>query len=143
MSADNKSGFLQAAMARKVEQGNLSGAGKGMPRRTVTFTMDYAVCVPGIFEEDFEITLGALTPRLELEASRQSKGDPTTMAFVMAKLSIVSGNGDSLSQAKGEADFLWEALDQGGRQILVAMFAKIGAPDEDALGKAEESASVG
>ena len=139
----NKSGFLAAAMERKVEAGNLNGPGKGMPRRTLTFTMDHTVCVPGIFDEDFEITLGALTPRLELDASKQSKGDPTTMAFVMAKLSIMEVNGEPVSGGRGQSEFLWEALDQGGRQILVAMFSKIGAPDEDALGKAEGSVTLG
>lgn len=139
----SKSGFLAAAMERKVESGNLTGAGKGMPRRTLTFTMDHTVCVPGIFEEDFEITVGALTPRLELEASKQAKGDPTTMAFLMAKLSVMQVNGDTVSAGRGQLEFLWEALDQGGRQIVVAMFSKIGAPDEDALGKAEESVTLG
>jgi len=105
--------------------------------------MDHTVCVPGIFDEDFEITLGALTPRLELDASKQSKGDPTTMAFVMAKLSIMEVNGEPVSGGRGQSEFLWEALDQGGRQILVAMFSKIGAPDEDALGKAEGSVTLG
>ncbi len=113
-----------------------------MPRRTLTFIVDHTLCVPGIFEEDFELTLGALTPRLEIEASKAAKGDPTTMAFGMARLSIMAVNGERVSSAKGENDFLWQALDQGGRQLVVAMFAKM-SPDEEAVGKAEASLRLG
>lgn len=134
------SDFLAAAMSRVTEQGDLSGTGgQKMPRRKLTFLVDHTMCVPGVFEEDFTLTLGSLTPRLELEASKGAKGDPTIMAYAMARLSIMAINGEPLRTAKGEAEFLWEALDAAGRQLVVAMFSKLGTVDDESMGKAEES----
>ncbi len=113
-----------------------------MPRKQISFTVDHSLCMPDVFDTDFEITLQSLTSRAEMQAARESKGDPTAMAFLMAKASVVAVDGEPVDAGKGEDDFLWEALDQGGRQLVVSMFAKVGTPDDDSAGKAEASLKV-
>src|SRR5688572_18161680 len=58
--------FLQSVFARFSSVGG--GAPPPMPRRYWSFIMDAAACTPGVFDRDFEITCGALTPDLELRA---------------------------------------------------------------------------
>lgn len=144
MSSGEKkaTGALRRAYENHTQKGNLAGGVKTLPRRMVTFTLDCTVCAPGVFDEDLEITLGSLTPAMELEAANRSKGDPTSMAFHMARLSIQSVNGDPVSQSDGLDEWLWAALDQGGRQLVVGMFAKIGTPDPDAVGKASATVRI-
>jgi hypothetical protein len=108
----------------------------------ITFTLDHTVCAPGVFDEDLEITLGSLTPSMELEAANRSKGDPTSMAFLMARMSILSVDGDPVTASDGMDEWLWAALDQGGRQLTVAMFARIGTPDPEAVGKASSTLRI-
>lgn len=129
-------GTLRRAYEAMTQRGNLGPGVKGLPRRMVTFTIDPSVCAPGVFENDIQVTLGSLTPAMELEAANRSKGEPTTMAFLMARMSIMEVDGDPLTSADGMDDFFWAALDQGGRQMVVAMFARIGTPDPEAMGKA-------
>lgn len=109
------------------------GAARPLPRRFATFTIDASVCVPGVFAEDFDLTLGSLTPELELQAAAKSGGDPVGMAFHMARLAMVAVNGEPIGP--GADDFLWSALGTGGRQLVTGMFAKL-TGDEGAQGKA-------
>ena len=134
-----------SALKKAYAQGTSEGGGRNfskMPRKKISFTVDHSLCMPDVFESDFEITLQSLTSRAEMKAARDSKGDPTAMAFLMAKASIVAVDGEAVDETNGEDEFLWEALDQGGRQLVVSMFAKVGTPDDDSAGKAEASLKV-
>ena len=133
---------MRRAFEGHTQRGNMAGGVKALPRRLITFTLDHGACAPGVFEADLEITLGSLTPAMELEAANRSKGDPTTMAFTMARMSLLSVDGDPLVQAEGMDEWFWAALDQGGRQLVVAMFARIGTPDMDAMGKAQATVKI-
>ncbi|MFW6087403.1 MAG: hypothetical protein ACODAG_09370, partial [Myxococcota bacterium] len=81
-------GFLDAVF--KQATGEMS-AGRSardrLPRRYVTFVMDADSCAPGIFPEDFEITLESLASQQEVEAARAAQGDPTSMAYHLARSS--------------------------------------------------------
>lgn len=132
------------ASLRSVFDRNTTSLGGGearkLPRRMLTFTVDADCCAPGIFDEDFELTLGSLTPTMELEAAREAKGDPATMAMIMARKSLVQFNGEAIEA--GQDEWLWVALDSGGRQLVMAMFVNVGTPGEVALGKATASLRV-
>src|SRR5690606_17546735 len=129
-----------AAMARTVVENRL--AKPVMPRRLVTFVMDAGACVPGLFDEDFEITLGGLTAEMELEAAQAARGQVASLAFHYARLSLYAVNGKPLDASKLEPDWLWQALGTGGRQIVAGMFAEACMPDEAAQGKARRSLRV-
>lgn len=104
-----------------------------LPQQHVTFTMAASGCVPGVFAEDFDITLRAITPALELEAMRAANGEMMAMAFEMARRSIVAFNGAPVPA--GMDEWLWVALGTGGRQIVTGMFARL-TGSEEAQGKA-------
>ena len=104
--------------------------------------MDASVCAPGVFDEDFEVTLRALTSAEELAAARGSKGDVTVMALDMAKRSIHAIDGEVVDRSRGQDEWLWGVIGSGGRQLITAMFANIGTPGEAALGKAMASIKV-
>lgn len=114
-----------------------------VPRRVIEFTMDHTLCAPGVFEEDFDVELIGLTPGDELAAARESKGDVTVMAMSMARRSLSKVNGQAIDRSTGMDEWLWQNLGSGGRQLVVAMFAWVGTPTEDALGKAQTSLRIG
>jgi len=134
-------GTLTAAWDRSTK--GLGDRRADVPRREITFTIDHTVCAPGIFEEDFEITLSALTSADELAAARASKGEVTVMALDMARRSIVAVDGEPLDRSRGQDEWLWQVLGGGGRQLVAAMFAQVGTPGEAALGKALETLRIG
>lgn len=113
-----------------------------VPRREITFTMDHTLCAPGTFEEDFEVTLRALTSGEELAAARTSKGDVTVMALEMAKRSVYAVDGEPLDRGRGQDEWFWSVIGSGGRQLVTALFAHVGTPGEAALGKAMASIKV-
>lgn len=131
---------LKRAYAKATTEG---GAGhSGIARKKITFTLDHSVCAPGVFDADLEVTVQSLSAAQELQAAKSAKGDATVMAFEMAKLSVLAVDGEALDPSIGEDEFFWEALDQGGRQLVVGMFARVGTPDDEAAGKAEASLKV-
>jgi hypothetical protein len=127
-------GALKRAMGKMVQENRL--ARPVMPRRMVTFTVDAAVCAPGVFDADFDLTIGGLTSAMELEAAQKAKGEVASLAFHYARLSLVAVNGVPLNAADLEPEWLWEALGTGGRQLVAGMFASHAFPDADAQGKA-------
>lgn len=117
------------------------GQPRKLPQREVSFTVDASICAPGVFREDFTITLRSLTPSDELAAAQKSGGDPMKLALTMAMASIHAFDGKVLDQAKRE--FLWAALDQAGRNVVVSQFGALGSPGEDAMAKTLASLVVG
>lgn len=117
-----------------------AGGARSVPRRKLAFVVDHTVCAPGVFDEDFELGLVSLSPDQELAAARESKGDAATMAMMMARKSLATFNGAPIEP--GEDEWLWQALDAPGRQLVMAMFVNIGTPGEAVLGKAIKSLIV-
>lgn len=133
-----------SALKKAYQKATSENGGKrtGLPRKRITFTVEAEACAPGVFDEDFEVTVQSLSAGEEMLAAKAARGDATVMAFEMAKLAIVEVDGEPLDRASGEDEFLWEALDQAGRQLVVGMFTRVGTPDDDAAGKAEASLKV-
>lgn len=134
-------GALRAAMERNTS-GNSLGSVRGLPRRRVTFTIDKDACAPGVFDDDLDVTLLSLNSDTELKAIRDCKGDPTSLAFLLARASIHAVNGEPLNDAEGEREWFWEALGNGGRTIVVSMFGQFGTADAESQGKALRSLRV-
>lgn len=135
-------GALQRAFERSTKSIS-DGSRQSLPRKEVTFVVDHTVCAAGVFDEDFELTLRSLTSQDELAAARACKGDVTVMAMLMARNSLHALNGAMLDRGLGQDEWLWNVLDAGGRQLVVMMFANVGAPGEAALGKALASVTMG
>lgn len=131
---------LQAIFERSTAPLSTGGGPRALPRRTITFVVDHTLCAPGVFAEDFELTLASLTPELELEAVNAS-GTSAAMGFEMARRTIVAFNGQALGA--GQDEWLWRALDQGGRQLVVVMYAELGTAREEVAGKAKASLRFG
>ena len=142
---DKKEARRKGAFAEAFERGTqVNGEGmKGsmeLPRHRGTFTIDHAICSPGSFDEDFELTIQALSAGEEMKACKGAEGDATTLAFSMAKAAICAFNEERLSSIKVE--WLWERLGPAGRQLVTAMFAQIGMADPESMGKASASLRV-
>lgn len=120
--------------------GTSLASARPLPRRRVSFMVDASICAPGVFEEDFEITLASLTPAAELEAIAAAKGDSISMAFTMARGAIEAVNGAPVGP--GQDEWLWQALDVGGRQVVVGMFAELTGTSAGAAGKARATLRV-
>jgi hypothetical protein len=113
---------LKSAMSRT--GGDSLASSKGMPRRQATFPVLATECAPGIFDEDFELTIRSLPSHVELEQSRRARGDSNVLGHLFARASIHAMNGQVLDVNEGELDWLWEALSSSGRQLVMGMFAK-------------------
>lgn len=137
-----KRGILSRAYELSTRGTGTLSSYKGLPRRMITFTMDHTACLPGVFDADFEVTLGGLTPDIESRAINQSKGEPTMMAMNFAKLSIMSVDGEPITEGDGKDDWFWNAIGPAGRQIVIGMFARIGTADGEAMGKAEATVKI-
>lgn len=111
-----------------------------LPRRRVSFFVDHTVCAPGVFAEDFELTLASLTPADELRAIAEAKGDSISMAFTMARHAMEAVNGSPIPP--GVDEWLWSALDVGGRQLVTGMFAELTGTASGAAGKARRTLRV-
>ena len=116
--------------------GDTIGSMKGVPRRRVTFPMPAESCAPGLFDDDFEITVESLSSRVELEAAKKAKADPASISMWFAYYSIVAVNGEPLDDGAGERDLFWEALGTSGRQIVMGVFAQTCMGDLASMGKA-------
>lgn len=141
---NNRPSALEEAFERYTQELSAAGGtlgGPQLPRRSITFTVDHTVCAPGVFEEDFELTLRTLTPAQELQAARSAGGDAVAMGFAMAQASLYAVDGQPLDQAHRE--FLWQVLDQAGRNLVVQIYTQLGTPSEEAAGKARGSLRVG
>ncbi len=135
---DRDPGLLARVMAKTTVENRLTKP--VMPRRRVTFLMDAGTCAPGLFDDDFELTIGGLTAAMELEAAQKAKGEIASLAFHYARLSLMAVNGKAL--APMESEWLWEALGTGGRQIVAGVFAQFAMPDGDAQGKAVRTMQI-
>jgi hypothetical protein len=128
------------AFERAYQRSTTSG---GVLRRTATFLVDHAQCSPGAFFEDFELTIGSLTSALEYQATKASQADQNSLPFHMARLSVIAFNGVKVEPASAKGEWLWEALGQAGRMIVVSVFGQTCVPADGAVGKAIRSLRLG
>jgi hypothetical protein len=132
---------LDEAFERFTSKMSDGGMPEQMPRRTVRFTVPAAACAPGVFKSGLEITLRSLTPEDELRAARGCDADPVKMALAMALMSLYQFQGEDLSGPKRE--FLWRALDQAGRNLVVKRFGELGTVSPEDEEKSDESVRQG
>lgn len=134
---------LQAILERSTKtasEGGEIGSG-GVPRRKLTFTVDHRV-TSGVFDEDFDLTLQALSVGQELSISSDFGADQgMALMHEMAKKTILQFDGDPIANA-GQREFLWDALGSGGRQIVLQKMAELAGPLAEAVGKANDSAKA-
>jgi hypothetical protein len=128
-------GMLKRAFERSTSS-IADGKRKTIPHRRLTFRVDHTICEPDVFDDDFELTVESLTAAAELEASRAAKGDPVTMAVMMARRSVFALNGVPIDRSRGEDEWLWNVLGTAGRNLVMSMFVHVGTPGEAAMGKA-------
>ncbi len=126
------------ALAKLMERTMTAGAaafagGSLIPRSYVTFDVDADSCSPGMFAEDISLTLESLTSGEEMKAVGSAQNGSDVM-HLQAKASIYMVNGTKIDQNARE--FLWEALGRA-RQVVILMYAEIGAAPPAALGKAQ------
>lgn len=126
-------GALASAMQRA--GGDSIGSMRGIQRRRATCVIDCGSCEPGMFDEDFELTLQSLDSATELRAAAKAKGDASQLALWMTYFALHAVNGVVIDESLGERGFLWEALG-GARQLAMGVFAKSLMPDSVAAGKA-------
>lgn len=134
-------GALKAAM-RKNTGGNTLGNVRGLPRRKVTFTISKDICAPGVFDDDFELTLVAPSSEDELRCARQTQGNASEFGMLLARNSLFAVNGEPVDHANLEHEWLWEALGNGGRNVVVGMFGQYCTADAASQGKALKSLRV-
>jgi hypothetical protein len=129
---------------QRVFQKFLAPAGDGTPppkmrMRTVSVKIWPEVCLPETFTEPFKVNMRELTSQIEIDVMTSirgtrilSDGDDdrqddsvafgSAMGMMMAKASIYGVNGRNLTP--DEINWLWDAIGQGGRTIIVQVFTE-------------------
>jgi len=114
-----------------------------LPNRTATFIFDHTICKPGAFDEDFTLTLRALSPADEIKAAQIAKGDTYATVVTMARLALHAVNGFEIDRGQLEDEQLWNDLDQAGRNLVISMWTEVGTSGSEAVGKARASLQIG
>lgn len=132
-------GTLDAVMdARLPKDGKALSRGPIFDREEITFRVSSSTCTPGVFsgpngeEQEFKLTVVALTHQEEIEATRGVK-TPTDLPFALAKKALYRFNGNILDDKK--RGFLMEAIGPKGRQIVLAGYGEVNAAGDEAMGK--------
>lgn len=116
------------------------------PRR-VSFDFDGSHGAPGVFTDedgnyvDIKITLESLDAVREVEAMKNVGENPAAVGMNLAKAMLVEVSGKRLTPE--EKDFVWEALGSTGRQMCMMASQNLGASLNAALGKYQNSFTVG
>jgi hypothetical protein len=120
-----------------------SGGPRELPRSSLTFTMEAALCTPGVFEDDFDITIRSTTTAEEESVGAEAKGAPHRAGKLLALKMLHAVNGQPLDRSQAQDEWLWEALGQTGRNVLLKMIEGLVAPGDDSMGKAMASRRLG
>jgi hypothetical protein len=140
-TAAKKSGALTRLMKRGTTDEN--GKGGTMRRRRMKFTMSAGLCDPGMFDEDFDLVLVSASTQVELDALKKHADNPAAILFEMAKMCIVSCDGEPVRDGDMSREALWEALGFGGRSLLTKKWNELcGNGDADAIKKADSSTQL-
>lgn len=131
---------LKSVVALLTEKAGSLEDGQAPPplaRKKMAFLMDGKLCSPGMFPGDFRITLQSLTVGQERKVYDARQDSHVALAYEFAKQGMWKVGDDFLNE--GTRDLMWEALGAQGRVVVVAMYSRIGAKEDAALGKAEKS----
>jgi len=124
----------------------LSSGGSMIKPRRVKFIFDGTAGAPGVFADaegnylDVEITVQSLSSAEEIEALAELEGNAVAAPFALAKRSLYAIEGTRIK--KEERDFIWEALNQSGRQLVIMASQSLGASSEVLMGKYQSSFTV-
>lgn len=137
-----RKGFLKAAYQAATVgiDGKSGGTSRRLPRRTLTFTVDASTCSPGLFSEDFELTLRATSTAEEEAVGAQCRETPERAGKLIAIKMLFAVNGEPIEP--GQDEWLWEALGPSGRMLVMGKINELTRPTEEARGKADESTQV-
>lgn len=142
--SEEKQARRKGALAAAYRQGT-SGLGeggpKGLPRRTITFTVDHTICAPGAFDEDFDLTLRGTTTADEEAVGAATREAPEKLGRLMALKMLVAFNNEPIEV--GQDEWLWEALGPAGRLLVMQHVSMLTKVPESALGKAAASVTFG
>src|SRR5690349_2321396 len=128
---------------RAVFERNTSTAAEGIGKRremlraTVEVTIDHTICAPGVFDEDFELTLRATTVGIEQTLARAHRNDPTGYQAALVRASLYLFNGAPIGA--GEDEVLWEGMGPAGRNLALVAWQSLVMPTDAAMGKAKGS----
>lgn len=136
-----KRGFLKAAyLASTTAAEGVSNLRPKLPRRALTFTVDAASCSPGVFAEDFELTLRATTTSEEESVGAQCRDAPERAGKLLAIKMLFAVNGEPIEP--GQDEWFWEALGPSGRMLVMQKIQELTRPTEEARGKADGSTQI-
>lgn len=121
--------------------------GELFPRRKMSFIMSGESCTPHVFWNpdtgayiDFKITIRSLTSADEINSMRGAR-DGVAVQYSMARAAFYAINDKPIPENRRE--FFWEALGMGGRQLCIAAFQMIGSAGDAALGKFQNTSTIG
>lgn len=139
-------GLLEKAFNRSTQTGpGAMSSGEVIPRRRISFDIDGSDCAPKQFTNEageyvtFRMTLSTLMSGEEISATKGIL-DPAEAGLTMAKSTIEKINGAPC--VGDQLDWTWEALGPKGRQLVITMYAQIGALDPVGMGKASASSTI-
>lgn len=120
-----RKGFLSETYKRHTSamgDGSLSGgAPKPLPQRELRFILAASACLPGVFDEDFEVTLRGMTPNDEEAVAlltQSAGGSRTAGQKFLAMRMWREVNGDPFTDP-GQQEWFWEAIGSAGRAIIL------------------------
>lgn len=134
--------LLSEAFTRSTAALGTSGP-RALPRAELTFTMDHTLCAPGVFDEDFEVTLRSTSTADEESIGADAKGAPHRAGKLLALRMMQAVNGVALDRSSAQDEWFWECLGQTGRNVLIKMIEGMVAPGEDVMGKVLASRRLG
>lgn len=135
-----RKGFLKAAFVQATTALSGTGGARALPRRTLTFTVDAGTCLPGLFADDFELTLRATTSAEEETIGAACRNAPEKAGKMLARKMLFAVNDEPIEP--GQDEWLWEALGPSGRMLVMKKVGELTRPTEDAEGKADQSTQV-
>lgn len=135
-----RKGFLKAAFERGTSAFD-GGGPRELPRAKLSFVVDHTACLPGVFDEDFEITLRTTSTAEEEAIGAACRSAPEKAGKLMAIRMLWRVNGEPIET--GQDEWLWEMLGPSGRMLVMAKVAELTRPGDAAQGKAHETTSIG
>lgn len=135
-----RSGVLAVGMSRT--GGDSLSTRKEMPKARATVTIPADACLPGLFDDDFELTLRSLDSKEDLKAMAKAGENVASLPFWYAFYSMEAVNGEPIIDGEAQREWLWEALGSA-RQIVIGTYASSILPARGSLGKAIAGIRVG
>lgn len=139
-----KKGTLQKLISRSTS--DETGRQPALRRRRMRFLVDHRICDPGGFDEDFHLVIESPSTEVELQAMKKHPMNPAAIPFEMARLCILSCDGDLVRDSDLSRDVLWEALGPLGRALVTKKWNELGGggaeAEADAVKKIDASTEL-